>query len=74
MEISFTPRPLCKGGGGTIRWTGGWVGPRAGLDAVTEEKRVPAPDREGTQVFQPVTSVTILTELLRLYITRLWNI
>jgi len=51
---SFTLRPLnnperARG----VHWIGGWVGPRAGLDAmVKREIRVPVGDR--TPVVQPI--------------------
>jgi hypothetical protein len=34
-------------------WIGGWVGPRAGLDA-TEKRKIPAPADNGTPAVQPV--------------------
>jgi hypothetical protein len=39
LSFSFTPRPLhlqSKSPG--IHWTGGWVGPKAGLDVVAKRK------------------------------------
>jgi hypothetical protein len=48
----FTPR---EGAPGT-HWVGGWVGCRAGLDAVTKRK-IPSPRRESnprTPIVQPV--------------------
>jgi hypothetical protein len=37
--VSFTPRPLCSQGKiPRYHWVVGWVGPRAGLDAVTKRK------------------------------------
>jgi hypothetical protein len=48
----FTPRERASG----THWTGGWVGPRAVLDAVLKRK-IPSPSRESnprTQIVQPV--------------------
>jgi hypothetical protein len=55
--VSFTHRPLYPQG--TTRgthWTGGWVGPRAVLDAVVKRK-IPSPRRKSnprTPIVQPV--------------------
>jgi hypothetical protein len=57
----FTPEERDPG----THMIGGWVGPRAGLDAVVKRKKNPCPCREWKRVFQPV-AVTILTELPRL--------
>jgi hypothetical protein len=49
---SFNPRERAPG----THWIGGWVGPRAGLDAVVERK-IPSPCRESnprTATVQPV--------------------
>jgi hypothetical protein len=48
----FTPRERAT----DTRWIGGWVGPRAVLDAVVNRK-IPSPRRESntrTPIFQPV--------------------
>jgi hypothetical protein len=48
----FTPRERAAG----THWIGGWVGPRAGLDAVVERK-IPNPRQESnprTPIVQPV--------------------
>jgi hypothetical protein len=48
----FTPREKTSGS----HWIGGWVGPRAGLDAVVKRK-IPSPRRESnprTSIVQPV--------------------
>jgi hypothetical protein len=48
----FTPRETAPG----THWIGGWVGPRAVLDAVVKRK-IPSPRREpnpGTPIVQPV--------------------
>jgi hypothetical protein len=48
----FTPRERAPG----TNWTGGWVGPRAVLDAVVKRK-IPSPRRESnsrTPIVQPV--------------------
>jgi hypothetical protein len=48
----FTPRERAPG----THWIGGWIGPRAVLDAVMKRK-IPSPRRESnprTQVVQPV--------------------
>jgi hypothetical protein len=55
--VSFTPRPLyTQGNSPGTHWIGGWVGPRAVLDAVVKRK-IPSPRRESkprTPVVQPV--------------------
>jgi hypothetical protein len=44
--VSFTPQPLYpKEKAPSTHWKGGWVGPRAGLDAV-EKTEIPWPSRE----------------------------
>jgi hypothetical protein len=44
--VRFSLRPLyLRGKNATIHWTGGWVGSRAGLDAV-EERKIYFPCRE----------------------------
>jgi hypothetical protein len=51
--VSFTPRPLYPQG---PHWIGGWVGPRAVLDAVVKRK-IPNPRRESNPripIVQPV--------------------
>jgi hypothetical protein len=55
--VSFTPRPLYprERAPGT-HWIGGWVGPRAVLDAVVN-RNIPSPRRETnprTRIAQPV--------------------
>jgi hypothetical protein len=55
--VSFTPRPLYprERTPGT-HWIGGWVGPRAVLNAVVKRK-IPSPRRESnprTPIVQPV--------------------
>jgi hypothetical protein len=47
--IRFTPRPLYPLG---IHWLGGWVGPRAGLDAV-EKRKISCPAGNRTLAVQP---------------------
>jgi hypothetical protein len=50
----FTPRERAPG----TRWIGGWVGPRAGLDAVSKRK-IPSSGRESNPdhpIVQPVAS------------------
>jgi hypothetical protein len=39
----------------STNWIGGWVGPRAGLDAVKKKKNL-TPARQHTLAFQPVAS------------------
>jgi hypothetical protein len=46
---------------------GGWVGPRAGLDAVTKSKN-PSACQESNPGRPAHSLVTILTELLRFYV------
>jgi ABC-type taurine transport system ATPase subunit len=48
--VSFTPRQLYPG----IHWIGGWVNPRAGMDAVAK-RRISAPVGNRTLVVQTVT-------------------
>jgi hypothetical protein len=56
--VSFTPRPPCPQGKiPCYPRIGGWVGPRAVLDAVVKRK-IPSPRRESnprTPIVQPVT-------------------
>jgi len=44
--VSFTPRPLYTVGKSppVPNWIGGWLGPRAGLEAEAIEKNITAPD------------------------------
>jgi hypothetical protein len=55
--VNFTPRLLYpRGRGPGTHWIGGWVGPRAVLDAVVKRK-IPSPRRESnprTPIVQPV--------------------
>jgi hypothetical protein len=45
--VSFTPRPLNpQGKAPSAHWIGGWVGPRACLDAVERRKFLPLPELE----------------------------
>jgi hypothetical protein len=65
-ELSAS-RPDCLPPGKVVpcvHWTGGWVGPRSGLDAEAERKLFPFAGNR-TPVVQPVT---IPTELLRLHL------
>jgi hypothetical protein len=51
---SYTPGERTPG----THWTGGWVGPRAGLDTVSKRK-IPSSRRESNTdhpIFQPVAS------------------
>jgi hypothetical protein len=42
LVVSFTLRPLySQGKAPNINWIGGWVGPKAGLEAVKERKLSP---------------------------------
>jgi hypothetical protein len=47
----FTPRKRAPG----IHWIGGWVGPRAVLDAVVKRK-IPSPCQDSNPIVQPVAS------------------
>jgi hypothetical protein len=49
----YTSRERAPG----THWIGGWVGPRAGLDAVAK-RRIPSPRRESNSdpIVQPVAS------------------
>jgi hypothetical protein len=61
--VSFTPRERVP----DIHWTGSWMGPRTGLEAVLKRK-FPSPCRESnprTPVVQPVAQ-PYTTELSRL--------
>jgi hypothetical protein len=52
LTVRFTPRERAPG----IHWIGGWVGPRAVLDAVMKRK-IPSPRGESnprTPIVQPV--------------------
>jgi hypothetical protein len=53
-----------EGSSGT-RWTGGWVVPRTGLDAVAKRK-IPFPYRESNLGHQVRSLVTILTKISRI--------
>jgi hypothetical protein len=58
---SFTPRPLClRGKSLSTNWTGGWVGPRAGLDALVRRKNS-SPYREKNPGCPARSLVTVLT-------------
>jgi hypothetical protein len=50
----FTPREKAPG----TQWTGGWVGPRAGLDTLSKRKLPsPRPGYEpGHPIFQPIVN------------------
>jgi len=69
--VSFTPRPL-------YYWErtpdthrkGGWVGPRAGLDAMVKRK-IPSPTGNRTPVFQPVASRC--SREVKYYVIILWK-
>jgi hypothetical protein len=63
--VSFTPWQLYRQGNNPgIHWIGGWVGPRAGLDAMEKGKN-PCPCRESNPS-RPVRSlVTVLTRNLK---------
>jgi hypothetical protein len=76
--VSFTPRPLypSERAPGT-HWIGGWVGPRAVLDAVVKRK-IPRSRRESnprTPIVQPVAqrctdwAITALSNTLIIIIT-----
>jgi hypothetical protein len=55
--VSFTLRPLYpQGKSPGIDWIGGWVGPRAVLDAVVKRK-IPSPRRESNPRTPIVQSV-----------------
>jgi hypothetical protein len=47
-------------------WIGGWVGPRASLDAVDEQKKEPIPHCESNAGHPAYRLVTTLTELMQL--------
>jgi hypothetical protein len=68
--VSFTHRPLYpRETAPSTHWIGGWVGPRAGLDAVVKRK-IPSPCGEWNPGRSARSLVTILTELPRL---TLWD-
>jgi hypothetical protein len=54
----FTPRKRAPG----THWIGGWVSPRARLDAVKRKSRTPAGNR--TSAVQPVAIPTELSRIL----------
>jgi hypothetical protein len=60
---SFTPRERVSG----AHWIGGWVGPRAGLDAVVKRK-IPSPcrdsNRRSSSPWPSATSLSFLGSLL----------
>jgi hypothetical protein len=57
MAVSFTH--LAPG----IHWVGGWIGPRAGLEAV-EKRKIFSPTGNQTPVFQAVAIPTELSQLV----------
>jgi len=59
--VSFTPQERAPGS----HWIGGWVGLRAGLDAV-EKRKNPYPCREQEPGRRARSLLTILTEISRL--------
>jgi hypothetical protein len=63
----FTPGERTLG----AHWIGGWMSPRAGLDAVTR-RETPSPCRESNSGRTSPILVTILTELQQLMISR-WS-
>jgi len=66
--IRFTPRPLhLRGKSPGNHWIGGWLGPRAGLDAMAKRK-IPYPCRVSNSGRPARSLVTILTELFRLHL------
>jgi len=53
--VSYTPRPLYPlGKSSGTHWIGGWVGPKTGLEAVTERK-IPIPAENRIPVVQPLS-------------------
>jgi hypothetical protein len=67
MDMSgqlHAPAALPQGKGSGTHWIGGWVGPRADLDAVVKRK-IPSP-------CQPVAKdyTTELSQLLRLFLKK----
>jgi hypothetical protein len=64
--VNFTSRPLyLRGKSPFTNRTGGWVGPRAGLD-VTEKRKISFPCRESNPGRPACSLVAIPTELSRL--------
>jgi hypothetical protein len=61
--VIFTPRPLYpQGRAPGTHWIGGWVSPRAVLDAVVKRK-IPSPRRESnprTAIVQPIAQLSRL--------------
>jgi hypothetical protein len=57
----FIPREKVPG----THWTGVWVGPRAGLDAVVK-RRIPIPRRDSPPIIQPVSRDLIVSLSLSL--------
>jgi hypothetical protein len=71
--VSFTPQPLYpQGKSPGTHWIGGWVGPRAVLDAVVKRK-IPSPRRESNPRTPIIQSVSqrytdwAITVLLRIH-------
>jgi hypothetical protein len=65
--VSFTLRPLYPGERARgIRYIGGWVDPRAGLDSVAKRRIFTSPCRELTRGRPTRSLVAILTELPQL--------
>jgi hypothetical protein len=52
-------------------WIGGWVGPRAGLDAL-EKREISSPAGDPTATVQTITRLYIQTELCRLLHVRVF--
>jgi len=64
-EVSFTPRPLYPGERPpNTHWIGGWVGSRAGLDAVVKRK-IPSSCRE-SNTSRPVPSLITISLFLNI--------
>jgi hypothetical protein len=65
--ISFTPRRFTfRESAPGIHWIGGWVGPRAGLDAVMKRK-IPSTYRESNLPIIELVAPRHVTELSRLF-------
>jgi hypothetical protein len=68
MEVSEwlqIPTALAMEKGTDTNWLGGWMGPRAGLDA-SVRRRNPSSYQESNSGYPARSLVTILTELPRL--------
>jgi hypothetical protein len=60
----FKPKERDSG----THWIGGWVGPRAVLDAVVKRK-IPGPRRESNHRFKKITSDKVVNMITEFYLS-----